>query len=272
MLEQDFKQALRDTMATVTTPTMSETALLDAARRADRRRRAGLASAASGVAVVALATGVALALPGEDRSGSDGGSDVGVEVTSTNPGGRTAYSGPHFEQGVDLLNKLLEVAPPGYYVPDDLESTLEPAVPPRFHDAVGSDDGSWTYAAGIPLVKAGRYGSLLISLFADPDAASRDETPCEFSIGALGPTILVPSTTDPNPSASCTEVTVAGQQVGVATKPGAMLVSYRHPDGTRVVLSQDVRTTDFGYPALAELPFTGEQLAELAADPRFLPD
>jgi hypothetical protein len=65
---------------------------------------------------------------------------------------------------------------------------------------------------------------------------------------------------------------VAGQQVGVATKPGKMLVAYRHPDGTRVVLSQDVRTTDFGYPPLAELPFTGDQLAELAADPRFLLD
>lgn len=77
------------------------------------------------------------------------------------------------------------------------------------------------------------------------------------------------STTNPNTGESCTEVTVAGKQIGVAVKPGKVLVTYLHSDGTLVILSQETLPVIAGYPGLTELPFTGSQLAELAAAPRF---
>ncbi len=275
MHEQEFRQALRESMAVLTPPPMNENAVLDAAKRAVRRRRAMWASAASTFAVVALATGVALAAPGADRSGSE----AGVEVTSTNPSSgtepdwpdgqtdATASSGPRYEQGADLLTKLLEVVPPGYESPEDLTGKGQRAgVPLRYHQAKWAGNDTWHYDAKIPLVKAGEFGSLAVAVLANVDVT---DAPCALSISALDPVRVMPENTDPNTDESCTEVTVVGKQVGVATKPGKMLVAYRHSDGTQVVLSQETLPVEYGYPGLTELPFTGEQLAALAADPRF---
>lgn len=271
--EQDFRQALRDTMAVVTTPSMNENVVLDAARRATRRRRAMWASAASGLAVVALATGVALAAPGGDRSGPR----VGAEVTSTTPPedtepdwpdgqtDATASSGPRYEQGVHLLDELLEAVPPGYDSPEYLAGQL-PGARPRSHEAVWSDDGSWDYTASIPLVRAGGFGSLSASVRTAVDPT--DETPCALSLSVLNPVPVQPGETDPNTDESCTEVTVAGKQVGVAAGPGTMLVRHRHPDGTMVMVAQRALAPHYGQPGLTELPLTAEQLAELAAGPR----
>jgi hypothetical protein len=258
--EQDFKQALRDGMANLTTPTMNENVVLDAAKRAVRRRRAMWASGASALAVVALATGVALAAPGADRSGPQ----VGVEITSTNPSSdtepnwpdgqtdATASSGPHYEQGLDVLNKLLEVVPPGYDSPADLTTNGQAGgFPLRYQQAVWSDDDSWDYDATIPVVKADKFGSLSVSVAVPANFTGTDEALCA------------------NLGESCTEMTVAGEQVGVATRSGRMVALYRHSDGTEVVLSQGALPVDYGYPGLTELPFTAEQLAELATDPRF---
>jgi hypothetical protein len=40
-------------------------------------------------------------------------------------------------------------------------------------------------------------------------------------------------------------VTVADKQVGVATKPGMMLIAYRHPDDTLVVVTQTVLPVEY---------------------------
>lgn len=268
MLEQEFKQALRESMANVTTPLMNESTMLDAAKRMVRRRRAMWASGASALAVVALATGVALAAPGADRSGPR----VGVEVTSTNPPSGTAYSGPHYEQGVNLLNKLLEVMPQGYDSPADISSNGRADVPTHGHGAVATD-GSWHYSARISLVKAGKFGFLGGSVLVGANITGTYATPCALSMSMLDPMYvpmeMLPDNRDTNPGESCTEVTAAGKQVGVAVKPRKMLVTYLHSDGTLVILSEETPPMESGYPGLTELPFTGQQLAELAADPRF---
>jgi hypothetical protein len=275
--EQDFKQALLDSMADITTPSMNESVLLDTAKRAARRRRAVLASGASAIAVVALAAGVAFAAPGADRSGAD----VGAAVTSTEgeteqdqPGGTTGATvtaGPGYERGRDLLDELVDVVPEGYDSPRGLTAKTEdhPFAPLPRHQVVRIDNDSWNYDAWIPLVKAGEFGSMHIGVLTDtPLLTSTYEEPCALSMGMLDPMILVPEKTDRNTGESCTEVTVAGTQVGVATKPGKVSVTYRHPDDTWVTLTEEL-SAGYGYPSLTELPFTGEQLAELAADPRF---
>ena len=168
-----------------------------------------------------------------------------------------------------MFDKLLEVVPQGYDSPADLSGMGQRAdVPMHGHQATWSDDDSWHYYAAISLVKAGEYSSLGASVHVGANFTSTDTTPCALSISMLDP-MYPPSTTDPNTGESCTEVTVAGKQIGVAVKPGKMLVTYLHSDGTLVVLSQEALPVIAGYPGLPELPFAGSQLAELAADPRF---
>lgn len=276
MDEQDFRQALRDGMAMVTTPTMNESVVLDAARRDVRRRRAMWGSGASALAVVTLATGLAAAAPGVDQPGTGAGAEVAMtgrpgDTRPNWPDGQTdatASSGPHYERGLDLLDQLYEVVPRGYDSPPDLTGKGVRNTPLRFHQAEWLEGDSWKYDATIPLVKADRVGLLSVSVFA-PDPAYVDGTPCAVSIAALDPGIRMPEGTDPNTDESCSEIAVAGQQVGVATKPGKMLVAYQRPEGPQVVISQEVLAADYGYPGLTELPFTDQQLADLAADPRF---
>jgi hypothetical protein len=273
--EQDFKRALRDSMAVVTAPPpMNEAVVLDAAKRAVRRRRAMWASGASAVAVVALAVGVAFAAPGTDRSAPK----VGAEVTSTTnpppssddtkpnwPNGQTdatARSGPRYEQGVTLLNKVLEVVPPGFESPADLEGREGglAGVPLRYHQATWGYDEQvewWTYDATIPVTKADKVGSLHVSV-----STAGNDLP-----GAQSCELSLPN--GPVAGGSCQEVTVAGKTIVVVTAPAGVEATYRHPDGTMVSVRQSAVFEGYGYPPLSEVPFTSAQLAELATDPRF---
>src|ERR1041384_4783922 len=72
----------------------------------------------------------------------------------------------------------------------------------------------------------------------------------------------------------CSLVTVGDKQIGVTMKPTKddrfdQWAAYRYPDGTVVFIAQARTYAYTGLPALANLPFTPQQLAELATDPKF---
>ena len=72
----------------------------------------------------------------------------------------------------------------------------------------------------------------------------------------------------------CSLVPVDGKQVGVSTEPTGdtrfdQWASYKHPDGTVVFLAQGKTFGGTDLPGLTTLPFTVDQLAHLATDPKF---
>lgn len=286
MNENELRHALRTTMATAAPPPpMSELPVLDAARLAERRRRArwaGVGSAAAAVLVVALAVVVVAATSGA------GGSDTGAlrppppsSTTSTTgseqptdtetswPNGqtdRTAQKGPEYDQGVTLLAELDASVPPGFEAPDDLKGNGDLAgAPMKDHQAQYLDmvEGVevWQYMADAAVTKGGKVGRLLAEV----------ETPGNGATGAgcgLAPGLW-------GMDGGCSEVLIDGKRVGVfySNDPEfdqfEQWAGYRHDDGTVVWIAQAGFRAFTNYPSLDALPLTDHRLAELAADPRF---
>lgn len=283
MNEQDFRNALRQTMAVSTAPPpMRDDEVLDAARRDRKRRRAMWAGGGSAVAVAAIAVGVVVLAP----SGSGGGVDVGgqpPEVQSTQepppttggaqdqdtktswPNGqtdRTATAGPQFDKGVEVADALAGVIPAGYESPDDLEGgdAASGKYPLKSHQAqfaaYGPDGKTelWEYSATAPVTKDNGVGLMAVTV-RTPGSATGDG--CAM--------VQVPG---------CVETVVDGKKVGVvdaSTTDGSTEQSafYRHEDGTVVTVTQSAAYSHVDMPALAGMPLTADQLAALAVDPRF---
>ena len=290
MSEQDFRDALRKTMDAVTPPPqMSDAPVLAAAHRDQRRRRTLWASAGTAAVVAGIAVGLVLLAP--SKPGGDGVQVGGRQPTSTEdaprpatgfateetsapkdteetlpPGmtDRTQRSGPEFEKGVTLAGALDEVmAAAGYGTPGDLEGTGELAGAQLKRDQANYDgkvDGveHWSYMATTPATKGDRVGEVIVEVA----KVSGQDSGCGLAgmWGLEGP---------------CEEITVDGKKVGVVAVDDSlhehidMYAVYRHDDGTVVNVAQSL---DYGFtdlPALSALPFTPQQLAGLATDPRF---
>src|SRR5687768_17053118 len=103
MNEQDFRAALRQTMAVQEAPPpMSDAPVLAAAYRDRNRRRAMWAGAGSAAVVAAVAIGVAVLTP--SRKASGGGIEVGDQPPTsvpaeTNASRSSAASGPEESSG-----------------------------------------------------------------------------------------------------------------------------------------------------------------------------
>lgn len=300
MNEQELRHALRATMTVVDTPPpMSETSVLDAARQAQRTRKARLAGLGSAAAVSAIAVAAVVLVSNAGSGSTDVGQSGGTATQATTthptaiatvPGGgadatpdpsedtktswpngqtdRTARSGPQFERGEVLLGKLTEVVPAGFDAPTDLKYA-DPKYTGelRFSESQFSDyvDGAevWEYRAVQPVAKDGGLGELLVQVYTPGNRMTGDGC-------ALAPTLWSIE------GGICEEKVVDGKRVGVFTPPGGQYglhswAGYRLGDGTVVFLAQSLGYEGSGKPALTEAPLSADRLAELAADPRFLP-
>ncbi|HEV7652209.1 MAG TPA: hypothetical protein VGP26_29000 [Actinophytocola sp.] len=291
MNEQELRQAMRATMATVPTPPpMSENPVLDAARRVERRRRArwaGVGSAAAAVAVIGVAVVVVMVTSGAggNQAAGPGTSPATTSSTTTTnttttsaatadtdpswPNGqtdRTAHNGPEYDMGAALLTELDAVVPAGYESPDGLKGTGELAgAPMKHHQAqyVDTVDGTevWEYSADAVVTKGGGYGRLIAEVNTPGNEMTGDG--CALKPGLWGMT------------GTCTEVVVDGKRVGVFTSKDHetdqfdQWAGYRYDDGTVVFIGLADHRAFTNFPPLAGPPLTTQRLAELAADPGF---
>jgi hypothetical protein len=270
--EQDFRTALRDTMSgQVEPPQMSDSPVLEAAHRDLRRRRAKWAGLGSAAAVVAVAVGVAvLAPPGSGDGGVRAGSQPSVPASGRGanntekswPNGqtdRTATSGAQHERAATLADKLAEVAPAGYDLPDSLPGTEFPAkeYQAQYEDTIGGRE-VWDYMAYVSPTKGTGVGELLVDV-RSPGGVTGDG--CGINPPVWGMT------------GDCAEVAVGDKRVAVVNittdNRFNQWAGYRYEDGTVVFVAQSLSHYGTGQPALDALPFTPEQLAALAGDPRF---
>lgn len=286
MNEQDFKNALRQTMTVQPAPPpMSDAVVLEAAHRDVKRRRAMMAGFGSAAAVAAVVVGVAVIAPGAGSGSAPGGGvEVGAQQTTPPPASGTATegagkssetlpsgmtdkterNGPNADRGRALATELDAVVPDGYGAPGDLmgkggegqiEGTLKWNQANLDSNAGGNQE--WSYLAITPLTKGTGVGELVVEV-----STPRDGT----STGAVCD--LPPFWGE---SGTCAEVTVGDKKVAVVndTERFDQWAGYRHDDGTMVYVAQAAEYSGGGHPALAGPPFTIEQLAALAADPRF---
>jgi hypothetical protein len=278
MNEQDFRVALHQSMATQQAPPpMSDAPVLEAAHRDRKRRRALFAGIGSAGAVAAIVVGVAVIAPsgGSHSSIGVGGvqtSESGDQATDTDPQfpdgmtDRTARQGPHYDRGVALAAELAGAIPAGYDSPADLTGSgpyKDQSL--QYNQAQWADtiDGVevWEYQAIAPVTKGNGVGRLMVEVHTPRNRETGDG--CAMTPAFWGVT------------GTCTEVQVNGKPVGVVTADSDQLdqwAGYRHEDGTVVFVAQSVDYPNAELPALDGLPLTAEQLAELAANPRFNQD
>lgn len=282
MNEDELKHALRGVItATPAPPSMNGTAVLDAARRARRRRRATLAGAASAATVVLIVAG-AMALPALSRNGSTlfGAGGSGVEPTSNTvanppdtktswPDGqtdRTARQGPRADKALQLLAHVDVTVPPAWRAPADLKPApgVDWSGGLRMHqaqyvDQLG-DKQIWEYMVSIPIGANGKWGHFVVQVTTPGNRYEGDG--CELTTKFWGM------------GGECQLVPADGEQIGVVMRPTGddrldQWAGYRHPDGTVVFVAQARSYFGTGLPGTTELPFTLQQLAALAADPKF---
>ncbi|MBO3741610.1 hypothetical protein [Actinoplanes flavus] len=274
MDENELRTALRATITQhAEPPPMESRTALVTARRAARRRTV---LACAGTAVVVLGVTLA-ALPGQGYLGGGTGwapaagpsapaealptafpSGAVPTEENTKPswpaeasGDATADSGVHYQHGVALLEKLIEVAPAGYTVPN---GTGPEDIPWRYHQATVEGD-HWAYLVSVPLVKDGRTGQVLVEVHEPGNDLPADVCELATSFWGIG--------------GACEKPDIGGTEVGVVTGPSGrdgvdQWVAYRHPDGTVVFLAQGLSTSGEGGTPLKSLPFTVDRLVELA--------
>jgi hypothetical protein len=304
MNEHELKSALQDVMvASSPPPPMDAGAALDRGRRAHRRRKATWAGAVAGLGVVAIAVGAVLV---PNLSGGGGGSAIQVGapqsesppsvtpsprlVTPPSPppgadarastetpwpngqGDRTATNGPRADKSVAVLNDLASSLPNGVQVVDKTRAENLDYGPMRrtqsqFADYTADGQEIWEYLAYSPVVRSGAPGVGQLWMQVETKGSTRlpGKGGCEMVVEHAYPA---------SPGGRCEVVDVAGGQVAVLTADGAaegmeQAAFYKHADGTLVIVAQSRDYERSGHPALAELPLTSQQLAAIAADPKF---
>ncbi|CRK60325.1 hypothetical protein [Alloactinosynnema sp. L-07] len=251
MNEQDLRSALRAEMSAATRPpSMNGTEVLDAARRADRKRKAGLAGLGAAGAVAAIAAG-AMLLPGLGGTDTDtiaiGAPGKTTSATTAPPTktswpngqpDRTATAGPRYDRAVELLDLLTDALPKNYSEEDGWHQAQ--------FDQYDGDREAWEYAVTI---KSEVKPTVMATVFTPGN--SQPETPCAREGSPM----------------RCEPLMVDGKQVWIVTygrKPAHVApmlgASYRHPDGTVVQISMEGNS---------EFPFTKQALAELTVSSRF---
>ncbi|GAA0583687.1 hypothetical protein HPO96_09385 [Kribbella sandramycini] len=290
MTEEELNRGLRDVMERTTPPpSMDSSSALKRGRTARRRRRLTW----SGIAVVPLVAGIALApqlLGSRDPGGQVGdlvaaggtpsphpSSETSEPAASTAPSkapsarksgdpwpegqtDRTASAGPRVVRVTKLLEDLSSAVPERFTAPDLKDSDGEPLRNPQAQYA--SSDGEpdyWEYAATIPVEHDGKVGQLRVQS-TTPNGKGAIE-PCKLAKQFWGG------------SGSCKVVDAGGKKVGVVTTKGGgdfdQWASYRHDDGTVVILAQSRKFERQSKPPLTQPIFTSAQLAELVTSATF---
>lgn len=252
MNEQDFRDALRQTMTTVAPPPeMSDTAVLDAARRDVKRRRTRWAGVGSAAAVVAVAVGVAVLTPSEPDG--DRVQVADQPSTSTQPGD---------DRDRVLAAALLAAMPAGYEPPAELKGADgQPLMKHNvvYDESTGEDAKGWAYTAAVPLKRGVGVGELSVTVFG-PNEHRQGNAGCRLNpMGA--------------PTDKCVEKTVGGKTVGVFDvlvdgRPTQHAV-FQYDDTTLVEVTQSAGYRWAGLQALPDLPLSTEQLLVLVTDQRF---
>jgi hypothetical protein len=275
MTEQMLREALRETMAASRPPApMSPAEMVRVARRARVRRHVGWAGVGSVALVATLAVAVAV-VPGTPGPASTIGSvpsryptptpPVTASGTAqpfpTGPDGspmqdRTARTGARYDQGLQLLDKLVQVVPAGYTAPDQPDLRQHQA---QFAGRVNGLD-VWEYLASVAVANGGGTGQLLADVFTPGNPLSGDSCVLTKQFWGMG--------------GVCQVVSVGTAQVGVVVQPTGdrrldQWAAFRHPDGTVVVVAQARQLIAGTAPPLAALPLSVPQLATLAVDERF---
>lgn len=306
MNEHELKSALQEVMvASSPPPPMSPEAALDRGRRAQRRRQATWGGAVAGLAVVAIAVGAVL-LPHLTGGGGSGVEVAGGQPSDSRPsvtptaaqpsgqpsagatpppvadtktswpdgqGDRTATSGPRADKGAALLNDLASSLPAGVRAEDRTRIGFADHGPMTWHQAQFAEYAGevqvWEYDARTPVVFPGEpgVGELTIKV----------ETRGNTRLGDLVGCAAATRYPYPVTGGTCAVVEVDGEQVAVVTGASSdgkantldAAAFYRHPDGTRVTVAYADEFPNSGHPALARPALTGEQLAAIAADPKF---
>jgi hypothetical protein len=290
-------------------PPMSPQAALDHARRTQRRRQATWGGAFAGLAVVAIAVGAVLVpnltgggsgvqvAGGQSSSPSsapqvtptDRPPSVTPSVTATPPSGppqsntstpwpdgqddRTATKGPRADKGAKLLNDLASSLPPGVKAEDRTRIGFADYGPMTRNQAQFAENVGelqvWDYEARTPVVITGEagVGELFIQV----------ETKGNTRLGDLVGCAAATKYPYPVEGGTCALVDVGGKQVALVTGATAngdantmdAGAFYRYPDGTLVTVAYSSEYLESGHPALSRPALTGEQLAAIAADPKF---
>lgn len=282
MNEDEIRGALRRAMAAASPPQpMSTTDALAAGRRARFRRSVVSFCAASATAVVLAAavgfTGV-LGSGGSYRpTGTEPPSGSTADPTATTPPGAvrcTPASCPHLgapdltqeewdarrNRAREMLDDLLAALPAGYtVVRDDPLNPLDPMV-----------SSSGIYQAYFTVRQGKQTGLVLVEVHSpqSPIGNRWQGDGCDLALEIW-----------PYPRGTCQLVTVGQAKVGVAQarwsnedpKRSAQWAGYRHPDGVLVKVAQISRPDRYwkAPPELKKLPFTAQQLADLAVSDRF---
>ncbi|MEU7529812.1 hypothetical protein AB0A74_29080 [Saccharothrix sp. NPDC042600] len=194
---------------------------------------------------------------------------------------RTAHSGPRADKSVQALNDLGASLPPTYEAVD--KQPLTPGDTPetwygpmrytqsQFDDYYDGDRQVWEYMGTSPVTQKGSsgVGKVWIMVLTKGNRFANVSSPCEAKRAVW-----------PISRGDCRVVDVDGKQVGhLSAGPSGDDPSningmdeaaiYQHDDSTLVVIAQAREFRRSGHPALAELPFTGDQLAKLVTDEKF---
>jgi hypothetical protein len=279
MNEQDLKRAFQDVVvASSPPPAMDPGRALDVARKARSRRRSSITGAVVAVLVVGIGLGSAFALNpaatkeammGAGPSSSSGSSTSNTVEWPSGQTDRTATNGPQADRANKLLTELKAVLPAGYEAPQlkfqapeyqngDMQRTQSQISSNR-----GDSPEVWVYWATTPVRKDGKVGWLNVEVSTPDTKLPKD--PCGLAKNFWGM------------GGPCKVYDVkGGGKVGVVqSNPSGRdqfdkWAAYLAPNGQVVTIAEDDKYLGGEYPALAGQVFTEQQLADLAADPRFL--
>jgi hypothetical protein len=172
-------------------------------------------------------------------------------VDASPPDGTTGVTRP-YNPGNKLLDLISRAVPEGWTKPLSL----------RVHQAEADGKGV-TYFASAAVTKNGRTGRLMAEVHT-PGTAIPDINPCSLADLFW------------NMHGDCQIVTVGSAKVGVVYHAWGDEVidqwaAHRYSDGTVVYIAQSRNAVNSAsnLPPLTDLPLTVQQLAALAADPKF---
>lgn len=289
MNEQELKHAFREVVASSPPPpSMSPQHALDLAHKARSKRRSSLIGAVVAVLVVGVGIGSAFAF----NPKSTDEPTLGEVTSSTLPGrqltaapGRS-YEPTHNPSGWDMRAGRNDIAPDAADVTpyERLMHNLQALGSANGYqtsslklaegyeaDLLGSSGKfvvendvvvGWNeYYAQVPLRKDGKVGNIV----AHVSAPKPPKDQCE-----LGSEVLSVD------SYKCKMVDVGGKKVGVGSYDDGVMAghwaTYQAPSGVYVTIAVWPQPAFLAadHPRLDALPLTDEQLAQAAADPRFL--
>jgi hypothetical protein len=290
MTDTEMKDLFQRVLEDPGPPLAGTDRVLGAARRTARRRRAGTAVACSALAAVAVA-GAAVGVPalagaltpaGHHAAGSGGTSPTGSASGATNSGPPTGGPSPSHSdvahesipatpQGKAdrMLAALLAAVPAGYTTPTT--DTASDANGQRYEvrgtqvmptSQTGENNGKgWHLDASTDVYRGDQAGAVAVTV-TDNDQPVPDGDVCQLQIQHQG-----------SGEQSCQTVMVSGTRVRVSVRDlgqyGKIWYATVFTDGWTTQVQEGQNGLRPGSALLATLPYTPQQLAQLAMNPAF---